>query len=307
MGGYGQGAAGRTGGKGAVVVNILIVANHWAVASGRYTKWALKRRGHVVCSAGPEKGRDIWGLTLPEWAVWTPEPGPEGWQADLVMVMDSDPAVLDAVGVYAAKSAPWVVWGVDNHVRDYRRENLDHYFLAHKSVSVQAYDEQTTHLPCGYDPTIFKVSGIPWEQREWDVAMIGVMYPRRWALVKALQKAGLKVLAGTGLVYDNMAAAYQNARVSLCVSAAGDVAQRVFETAACGCAIVTDKLGDLDEKAAGALVYETDEAAVELCRQAQREPERGVQAAAWAKPQTWDERARVIEEWYTKHVAKTLP
>jgi len=288
------------------VVIVLLIASHYPVASGRYADWALRRRFHTVYTVGPEMGRDIWGLTLPNWAAWSARP-PEV-PPDLVIVMDSDPRVLDMSGDENIRGgAPVVVWGMDNHVRNYRRPWIDHYFLAHKHVSVQAYDEQTTHLPCGYDPTIFKPSAIPWEAREWDVAMIGVMYPRRWALVRALQAEGLKVLAGTGLVYGDMAAVYQNARVSLCASAAGDVAQRIFERAACGCALVTDELPDLDADAAGALVYRTDAEAVQLCKQAQAEPERGAGAARWAKPHTWDARAEIIEDWYAKHIAKTLP
>src|SRR6185295_11323625 len=56
-----------------------------------------------------------------------------------------------------------------------------------------------------------------------------------------------KVFAATGLVYDEYRDAYQNARIALCSSVAGDLAQRVFEGAGMGCLVFTDLLADLTD------------------------------------------------------------
>lgn len=319
-------------------MNILIVASHYAVCSARYAADAFTRRGHTVRHIGPEMGRTIWGLTLPERYVWTPDDIgiPSALKADwanLVIVMDSDPAVLDWVKEWHHSAI--IVWGVDNHVRDYRRAWFEHYFLAHRNVSVMEWLSPTasltqyfqvhpekrpalfptevqeytdmTHLPCAYDPTLHTPSPIPFEDREYDVCMIGVMYPHRWAIVQALRAAGFKVLAGTGLVYDSYVRAYQNSRISLCLSSNGDVAQRVFETAAMGCVVMSDDCPDfqlLKPKGFWLLDDTEPETVVQAVKDVLHEPEHAQvmieRAQAWVQPHTWDNRAAEIEAWYER-------
>lgn len=298
-------------------MNILIVANHYAVCSARYAADAFKRLGHTVRHIGPAMGRDIWGLTLPERYVWEPDDNPleDHWRPDLRVIMDSDPAILDRNLGYAE---PTVVWGVDNHVRDYRRPYFYHYFLAHRHVSVMDWREDMTWLPCCYDPVVHTPSSIPYFEREYDVCMIGVMYPQRWALVKRLRDAGLKVLAGMGLVYDGYVQAYHNSRIALCASSNGDLALRVFEGAAMGCCVLSDMVADLVHEdtntamgLAGFCLYQDENEllaqALELARepigeQAAQRMQRSVQA------HTWDARVQTIVDWKGKtNDPKTIP
>lgn len=259
-------------------MRIIISAIHYPVASGRYMAAAFRRQGHEVRTLGDSTGNRIpWpsGKEDGTWADWTELDPRYAWQSDgsltthwpdwtpdLIVHMDS--AFAYHHPVYA--DVPHVVYGVDNHVRDYRQAGIARYFLAHKNVSVftAQFDDpvemvtaghanyrlgiDAEHLPCGYDPVFFTPSPIPWAQREYDICMIGVLYPQRIALLNALASAGLKVLAGTGWVYEQYRNAYWNARISLCSSANGDLAQRVFETAAMGCAILTDPLADLQDR-----------------------------------------------------------
>ena len=311
-------------------LNILVVANHYCVASARYATDAFKRLGHSVRHVGPAMGRNIWGLTLPEQYVWEPDAADlfmHEWRdwPELVLVMDSDTAILDSGSWNKLYDCPVVIWGVDNHVRDYRRLHFDHYFLAHHGASVMQWSDtwsrlgnhatwvgkqyaDMTHLPCCYDPTIFTPSTIPWAERAYDVAMIGVMYEQRQQAVQALRAAGLKVLAGTGLVYENMAAAYQNARISLCLSSNGDVGQRVFESAACGCVVISDECADfalLKPKGVIRVVEGEVTDAVRLLLDGtmrwdgtDETPETLIEKSlAWVKPHTWDARAQVIIDW----------
>lgn len=305
-------------------MNILIVANHYAICSARYMTDAFTRLGHTVKHVGKPMGRAIWGLTLPERYVWTPDSdvdlycdNSDGWSVcgpefDLIIVMDSDPTILDDVPNWAYHSvmSPVIVYGVDNHVRDYRRPYFDHYFLAHRNVSVMAWGvdhpfnkpyPDMTHLPCAYDPVYFTPSTIPYAEREYDVCMIGYMYPQRWDVANRLKAAGVKVLAGTGLVYESCAAAYQNSRISLCLSVAGDVAQRVFETAACGCVIVSDKCADFDLlKPPGIWLIENDPVAEIQAILADPDTAQNMaaQSTMWANnAHRWDNRAQVIVEW----------
>lgn len=277
-------------------MRLLVHCTHYPVASGRYMVDAFKRLGHEVYHIGEDTGRRIWGLELPERYVWQQEPPPGGWEPDLAILMDT-------AYQWHHPTAPTVVYSVDNHVRDVRQPGILRYFLAHRDVSAIPWrGADMTHLPCAYDPTVFTPSPIPWAERAYDVAMIGVMYPQRWEAVQQMRAAGLKVIAGTGLVFENMAAAYQNSRISLCLSAVGDVGQRVFESAACGCVVLSDECADFgllgaqflyqvgyDEtfaEAAGHILDRPDEAIAQIDRQ-----------LAWVAPHTWDARAREIAMW----------
>ena len=81
---------------------------------------------------------------------------------------------------------------------------------------------------------------------EGRLAALDVRYMGSPKAVNALRASGLKVLAGMGLIGEDCAQAYQLAKVSLCLSARSDVAQRVFETAACGCAVFSDHCPDFE-------------------------------------------------------------
>lgn len=316
-------------------MNILIVANHYPVCSARYAADAFTRLGHNVKHVGRPMGLDIWGMQVPAEYVWKPDTTLEwlelrdlsGFSEDMVIVMDSDPSLLDRLETMRDyrnwRRVPQVIWGVDNHVRDYRRPYFDHYFLAHKSVSVmdwgeEIYDEDSgddvgwldnadmTWLPCAYDPVAFPPSPIPWEQREYDVCMIGVMYPKRWELVNALRAAGLKVLAGTGLVYDAYRDAYHNSRVALVSSACGDLPIRTFEALGMGCIALTDKQIDmalLKPPLSGYVEYESAEECVVLARDLSQHmpPDEGQMmadmAVRFAQPHTWGARAQVVIDW----------
>lgn len=301
-------------------MNILIIANHYAVCSARYATDAFKRLGHTVHHIGPNKGRDIWGLTLPPEYEWAQDEN-VAESPDLVILMDSDPFLLDDVKLW--QGSPLVVWGVDNHVRDYRRPYFDHYFLAHRNVSVMKWANliaapsgyesaaraivdsgaDMTHLPCAYDPIAFTPSPIPFADRKYDVCCLGVLYPKRVELVDAMRKAGLKVLAGTGLVYEAYRDAHHNSRIALCSSVAGDVAQRVFESAALGSVVLTDDCPDFKLLEPDGLAYYTSvQGAVEMATRLVHEPDFAQicieRSRAWVMGNSWDARAQVIVEWW---------
>lgn len=283
-------------------MRILIVANHYPVCSARYAADAFTRLGHEVTHIGPAKGRHVWGLDLPPFTVWEPDEPPT--QApDLVVIMDSDPAILDAVKDYGATfNCPVTVWGVDNHVRDYRREHFDHYFVAHRSHPIMFWRDDMTWLPCSYDPTLHTPSAIPFTDRKYDVAMLGVMYDTRWDAVNRLRAEGLKVIAGSGLVGETYRDVYHDARVSLVVSANGDVPLRLFETAAMGCAVVADRTQDSDR-----LGFERDylytvrdmDGMVIAVKAALENPDYAARCQQWVtdKGHTWDNRAQEVIDW----------
>jgi hypothetical protein len=299
---------------------------------------AFRRLGHDVRTVGDAMGVNIWGMTVDARYEWKPFSSIQDidplWH-DLVIVMDSDPQVIDAVKekLWDFNDRPIAVYGVDNHVRSYEHELFDHYFLAHYHGPCYPVDptrKDHTWLPCAYDAGVFTPSPIAWADREYDVCMIGVMYPRRVEVIQALKDAGFKVRAETGLLYDEYRAAYHNSRISLCVSAAGDVAQRIYETGAMGCAILTDPLLDFGDEMTnkalhlfGRATYTNPQEAVNLAHELLgHQPQAfqidtimpiengalGEQAAREmqknCKSHTWDARAQTIVNWFEREYGK---
>jgi hypothetical protein len=287
-------------------VRILVVAIHYPVCSGRYTVDALKRLGHDVRSIGPCTGRDIWGIQVDARYVWQPDGGLaawwDDWRPDLIILADS--AFQYHHPVY--NDVPHVVWGVDSHVRDYRQPGIARYFLAHKAACLAPWQGDMEHVPCAYDPAWF-TPGPAWDERPYDVAMIGVMYGPRAELINLLLETlpGRRVVYGSGVIYDQYAAIYRRARISLVRSAAGDVAQRVWETAAMGCLVVMDEcpdgaaLGLVDGE--NCLMYAAGDEMVDKVSLALSHPLEAQKTALagqrWASAGTWDARLNQIVAW----------
>lgn len=305
-------------------LNILIVANHYAVCSARYAADAFARLGHTVRHLGQGMDNRIWGLSLPKAYTWKQSEAIDTGWADLLIVMDSDETILNA-----AQDMPHdrkVVWGVDNHVRDYRRDWFEHYFLAHHSPSLMPYTTgrwynnkspknvgesvlgmemylNMTYLPCAYDPQWHTPSPIPWQERQYDVAVLGMMYPQRIAAVKELQAAGLKVVWGCGAVYETYRDLHHQSRIALNLSFNGDVGQRVFETAAMGCLVMSDPCSDYELlKPNGFWLLEEGKSITEQVQSVLAQPdvanEMIARSLAWVNAHTWDNRAERIVEWY---------
>lgn len=281
---------------------VLVAAIHYPIASGRYIARALRRLGHDVRTVGPATGRSVWGMELPEGTEWVPDYEWSGylelreWTPDLIITADS------AFSVQGPKGTPHVVYGVDNHVRDYRHAEFDHLFLAH-SNGHRIGEPNVTHLPCAYDPEMH-VKLTDWDRRPQHAAMIGVMYEDRARIVNGMGEAGLRVLAGTGAILDAYTHYYNQALISVCKSIKDDLAQRVFETAAMGCLILSDTVPDMArlglEEGVHYVGYNTPDEAVERALEIVHEWEPARVPAmidasrAWVKPHTWDARVQTI-------------
>lgn len=308
-------------------LRILQVYIHYPISSGRYYTEAFQRAGHDVRHIGDSTGNQIWGMDVDLKYIHQPDGGLDAywddWQPDLIILHDTA-----LTGYKHPKyNAPMIVVTQDNHVRNVEQDGVVHYFLAHyhgPAYPVDPTRADHSWLPCASDP-MFTPSPIPWENREYDVACVGVMYPRRLEVVNALRDAGLKVFTATGLLYEEYRAAYWNSRISLCVSAAGDVAQRIFETGRMGCAILTDPLLDFADEATnkalgiyGRMTYTNPQEAATLARellgsqqafnigvvtpQSQEPIGKGaaLQLQKACMPHIWDARAQVIVDWFQK-------
>lgn len=292
-------------------MKILLAYIHYPVCSGRYVKDALQRLGIDVKSVGYSTGDQIWNMKVsarhthhPDGALTATFPN---WTPDLVIVMESAWAYHHPV--YA--SVPHVIYGMDNHVRDYRQDGIAHYFLAHNAPSIMDMSaDDVTWLPCGYDPVAFTPSPIPFAERAFDVALVGVMYIERIQIMDKMREAGLKVAQYTGLLYDEYASVYHNSKIALNVSAKGDLNQRIFETSALGCIVLTDECKDLDDitdrSFTAVMIYKSPSDAIKKAKVLVKlEPL--AHDTAWLKSHTWDERATVIIKWYKQTYPKAKP
>lgn len=297
-------------------MKILIVAVHFEVTGARYITDAFKRLGHDVKHVGANaRLKSVWGVSVPEKYIWTPEEVliTDDWKPDIIILADTIVRPED-INLNIPPHVPFIYWIQDNHVRNVRTDGIDHYFLAHKHGQAQpvTHDDETW-LPCAADTSAFTPSPIAWDDREYDVAMVGVMYPKRAEVIEALKAAGLKVYASTGDVYDEYRAIYHNARISLCLSANDDLAQRVFETGAMGCLIAMDVPADIRDVAAATelgifgyvALHDTQQAVAKIQEMLTVEKDLAQMGAEeWQRrviaKHDWTHRAQVVVDWYER-------
>lgn len=295
-------------------MNILIVAIHYPSASGRYIARAFRRLGHDVKTVGPSTGNQIWGIEVEDKHIWQPdietsiEHSPHsphvgrvlntlsdtGWEPGLIVTADS------AFTLQGDTVVPHIVYGVDNHVRDYQIGEWDYKFFAH-SKGTRMDDSNTHWLPCAYDPEIH-VNKTPFYERPMHGAMIAVMYTPRQELIEKLASE-FRIVAGMGPLFEEYADNYNMALASICLSVAGDAAQRVFEAAAMGNIILSDRCHDFGKlglvPGEHYLEYSNpDEAALQLQHLIDGPQERIAKmielTSEWAKEHTWDARCQTI-------------
>jgi hypothetical protein len=284
-------------------MRILYIVDHAAVCMGRHMCDAFRRIGVDLRSIGPA-GTPMWGREAFPTRTWVPDGSLEtrwpDWTPDLV-IWGRMP-VDETVRLY--NDVAQVLQTGDNHVLVWRHERMEHYFLGHlHGEEMRCEGPNVTWVPMAYDPVFYTPSPIPWKERKFDTALVGVMYPQRIELVEGLRAAGIQVFNALGLVYEEYREIYHQTRISLCCSAARDVGMRVFETAAMRCLILTDPCPDLPHlRADGIVVFHDLKSAVRAVRNILANPQLAESAIErsfnWVLPHTWDARARVIVNWY---------
>lgn len=303
------------------ITKVLIAAIHFPVASGRYMTAAFRRIGCDVRTCGPIQGNEIWGTKVDPKYIWEPNytagnvsgdygitgtlKALDNWMPDLIVCMDSG---FTIVGDKADFPCPKVLYGVDNHLTQYDRngEWYDKLFLAHHDGPARPVNEAAGEiwLPCGYDPHWFTPSPIPIADRKIDIALVGWPTPERVEIVDAMREAKLSVVATLGEVYDSYRDIYHNAKISLCRSAMGDVAQRIFETAAMGCCLLANDVSDFERLGFKwgihyhSFLYAPDAVSNAKWLLANNDvmEEFAKAGQRWAIPHTWDARAKTILE-----------
>ena len=252
-------------------IRVAITYIAYPVAMGRYFHEALIQRPDVeVWSAGPYTGRSIpWkgGMHLPEKYLLKPSHDlpltqppmisypvleiKKPWVPDLWLEINGG---LTAIG--RPVSAPLAMVLSDPHV-------LGDFYGPQRHRADYIFNMQTPYmkpgdiwLPYGYSKLWHTPTRIPFANREYDAALIGLQYDQRTKLVNRLRQpnkhphrdgAGFNVFYDTGPSYDDARDIYHNTRVGLNWSSLEDTTARCFELMALGLPAVMNRVPDLME------------------------------------------------------------
>ena len=239
-------------------IKVVVSGIHYPVTMMGYFIRALERRDDVeLLTVGPYTGDWIpWehGMTVPLKYVKSPNiPLPQQyiqdvglpanflearlpWKADLWLQIDA--------GWWVQKPDAGVVAHIatDPHVLDYtaQRGQCDFFFNMQKVYM----SEGDIYLPYAYDPTVHKPLDI---EKEYDGCLIGLQYPLRNNLVRALREAGYTIKYEMGIVGDEYNEVYNKSRVALNWSSLHDMNARTFEAMGMGVPLLTNCVPDLSE------------------------------------------------------------
>ena len=142
-----------------------------------------------------------------------------GWKPDLIITGDA------GVNWFEKPSDGYVVTvGTDPHVINYNHARLvsDKFFNMQEVYSKPG----DYYLPYAYDPEYHCDLG---QEREYDVAMIGLQYNERVQIANELRNRGLKVLFSTGEVLDEYRKLNNKAKVGVNWASLDDLNARAFE------------------------------------------------------------------------------
>ncbi len=187
----------------------------------------------------------------------------------------------------------------------------DTYYPKRRALADYVFNMQTPymkegdiHLPYAYSQRWHTPTEIPFADREWDAALIGLPYENRNKLVNRLKADGLNVNYTIGPAYDDARDIYHNTRVGLNWSSLLDTTARCFELMALGIPAVMNAVPDLMSMFEAGIDFRsftTLEGAVKLVHDILESPsehEYLVENALKAvKPHTWD--ARIDEIFKT--------
>jgi len=229
---------------------------------GRYILEALLRRKDVeVWTYGPFTNTWIpWagGMHIDSRYVFTPDfpmvYDPHAPTINYKMIEKHVPFKPDLwleanAGIYSHErpNEKYAIIGTDphvlQHVYEYVRPKADWFFGMQKPYLVPG----DIWLPYAYDPIWHAPSAIPMNERNNDVALLGLQYPNRNILMHGLQNHGLKVVYRLGYIYDEALAIYQDTRIGINWSSLQDTTARCFELMAMGCVPVLNRVPDLME------------------------------------------------------------
>jgi hypothetical protein len=220
-------------------MKILMAYEHYPVSIGRFWKRGFEALGCTVHSMGHcTHGKISWGDY--DLSKWTDQPQFEiGNFSNVYDVGDATQMISRHYDLFVNVDAahwwrgslpiPKVIVGTDPHCLSYesQRHDCDFFVCMQRTYSAPrdvwipyAYDEEWHHVDHGV-PT-----------NDHDVTFWGVEYAERTRDLDRLQGAGLRVVRGTGRVFDETAADYSSAPFAYCRPSRLDLPTRFFEAMA---------------------------------------------------------------------------
>ena len=241
-------------------MKIALFYRHFPMAIGRYFDMAFRNLGHEVITIGPFSGGSIpWGeeFHFEEYAfppdIDTSAMGSQDISSELVLSLlaskDFLPDVIIQIsdGSYIQGKFPFpnVIVGTDPHCINYlpMLQSADLFACMQKYYMDRYSFANKVWVPYAYADGIHQPYSI---EKEYDVVFVGIIYPKRKLALEELQKAGLKVLATTGYLYEEYAKLYSKGKISFNWSSELDTPARFFEGMAMNTCVVTNKTPDMD-------------------------------------------------------------
>ena len=324
------------------MARIALAYKHYPLSVARFFRRAFLRLGHEVCTIGPFDPTIPWqpqGDYARYWDIPDIEIFPEGgsypmaearaqgleaWNPDALVMIDAGFHLAGGwpeAPIALVASDPHCLFGYGETAKSCNAFLVmqDHYLRQYVPHGGQAgYWPPPEWLPYCYDPEVHY--WIPGVEPEYDVAFVGVLYPERERMLRALSGAGLKVLARQGVLYEEGTALYAQAKVALNLSSRLDLPMRFWEGMAYRRLVVTNRVPDLallepwgchpfmhyvpyeatyDEGKAPWVVPDLDDLIAKLrlyCGEAWEEEGREIADAGyiWVQPHTYEARARQI-------------
>lgn len=282
-------------------MKLLLAALHHPTGTARYMTEAFARLGHDIRHIGylpPSDGPYTVNRWHPDgdWDHVFPD-----WTPDLVIYADT---IYSEWRHSTYTDAPHVTVCTCNNVCNMSTTGHEHYFVAHKySKEWPLEGPDMSWMPCGYDPTLHTFSPISFEKRRYDVCLIGAGTPPRPDYMRALQKAGLRVVFQSNVWGADYVVRYHDSRMSLCVNEFKSPMMRYFESAAMGCLILGDECLDLAELGADGWIPllsfgDVVDAAQFYLDNPDHAKTKIMLMRSWVKPHRWDDRAQQIIDWY---------
>lgn len=286
----------------------------YPVAMPRYMLEALLRRDDVeVWCTGPYTGRRIpWlgGMFLPE--RYTREP-------DYALPMSMPPRInydeinaripwepdiwiegnAGLVTMGRPRTKCYVVIGTDPHVLDYSeaRTKADIFYSMQRP-----YMKPTDNwLPYGFDPIYHRRTEKSWEEREYDISLVGLPYPDRKTFMHQIRSHGYSAYLENGPSYEDAWEIYNNSKLGLNLSSRQDTCARVFELLGLGLPAVLNRVPDLIDMFTDGedfVGFNTPQEGVREAIKLLRDPPRAQEIAenGWKAVQshTWDARMEQV-------------
>lgn len=218
---------------------VVLCARLTSTNPSRYLRAALERAGVTV-------------VALDGVLDWDAVPA----DADGVVVVESPWPAMEVRG-RRPSGVPLLFWvhhgehHLPVNLRLARRYGADGVLLAHSWHLAHRFAVPVHRFPFGIAPEVFD-GGVPWEDRDVDVAMVAAglgerrspRYPRRARWTDALAPLGERAALRYGLTPEEMAGLYGRSRLVLNEGGTRHlpITMRVFEAVGSGALLVTDRL-----------------------------------------------------------------